>query len=82
MFLAPPSINALMERLRGRDTETEAQINLRMQSAADTIAYGTKQNNFDLVLINDDLDKTVQLLSLQLTNWFPNTFQPIPPRSS
>ena len=75
VFLAPPSIDSLMERLRGRNTETEAQIKLRMQSAADTIAYGTQPNNFDLVLVNTDLDKTVQLLSLQLTHWFPHTFQ-------
>lgn len=74
VFLTPPSIDVLAKRLHGRSTETDAEIALRMQTAEEIIAYGTAANNFDLVVVNEDLDKTLVILNRHLVDWFPHTF--------
>ena len=53
MFLLPPSRSALESRLRGRGSETEESIALRMTAARRELAQA---NWFDLWIINDDLD--------------------------
>ena len=75
VFLTPPSIDVLVERLKGRSTETEAQIALRMQTAEEVITYGTTANNFDLVVVNNDLNETLRILNNHLVDWFPHVFQ-------
>lgn len=57
IFIAPPSWEELERRLRDRGTETEDQIQTRLATARAELAA---QSEFDVVVINDDLDKTVQ----------------------
>jgi Guanylate kinase len=40
LFIAPPSMEALEKRLRGRGTETEEQLNTRLGNAAKELEYG------------------------------------------
>jgi guanylate kinase len=53
IFVKPPSEEVLEERLRGRQTETEEKIQMRLSKAREEIALSDK---FDAVLLNDNLD--------------------------
>ena len=57
LFVAPPSIEELEKRLRGRGTEEEASIAVRMANATKEMAKTEEPGFFDLVIVNDDLDK-------------------------
>lgn len=59
LFVAPPSIEALRERLVGRGTETEDSIAKRIASAAGEMEYANTGAH-DLVIVNDDLDKAYE----------------------
>ena len=56
VFLAPPSWEILVDRLVGRGTETDDVIQRRLQTAATELKA---QDEFDRVIVNDDLDKAV-----------------------
>lgn len=56
LFIAPPSLEDLEKRLRGRGTETEESINKRLEAAQREMDYAATDAN-DQVLVNDDLDK-------------------------
>jgi guanylate kinase len=55
VFILPPSIAALESRLRGRGQDSEAVVRRRMDQARDEISHWQE---YDYVLINDDLDRT------------------------
>lgn len=57
IFLVPPSINELENRIRGRATESEAQIISRLGKARDEMAYMDK---YDYVIVNDEIDRVVE----------------------
>ncbi len=59
VFILPPSIRALEERLRGRGKDSDEVIARRMQSAREEISHVAE---FDYVIINDKLDDAVQQL--------------------
>ncbi len=56
VFLLPPSLVELERRLRGRGTDSEAEVAKRMAAARAEISHW---DEFDHVLVNDDLDATV-----------------------
>lgn len=56
VFLLPPSMAELERRLRGRGTDTPAEIDQRMATARDEISHWTE---FDHVVLNDDFPATV-----------------------
>jgi len=56
VFVAPPSLEALEARLRGRKTETEEQLQRRLGNAAREVEYGLAAGNFHKVVVNGDLD--------------------------
>ena len=56
LFIAPPSLGALADRLRSRGTEDPAQITMRMERAEMEMAHADR---FDAVVVNDDLDTAV-----------------------
>lgn len=56
IFLLPPSVEKLRERLVGRGTESPEVIDRRMEQATKEM---TKAGSFDYVVINDDLNETV-----------------------
>jgi guanylate kinase len=62
LFILPPNMKILLQRLRGRASEDEATVQRRFAAAREEIAhYGM----FDYVLVNDDLDvATAQLISV------------------
>lgn len=53
VFVKPPSVETLMERLIGRKTETLEAIETRMARARMELTY---EDQFDICVVNDDLD--------------------------
>lgn len=56
VFILPPSIEELRNRLSGRGTETPEVLEHRLGKATHEIAFAVR---YDYVLINDDLEDTV-----------------------
>ena len=59
IFLLPPSIGELKQRLVNRAKDDEKTINKRMQKSWDEISHW---DSYDYVLVNDDLDTTENAL--------------------
>jgi len=62
VFIAPPSIEELEKRLRGRGTESEENIRKRLHNAQGELDYLKKPEFWDVVLTNDDFETTYQKL--------------------
>lgn len=56
IFICPPSFEELEKRLRARGTETEEQIQKRLQNAKAELEQGKSPGLFDHILVNDNLD--------------------------
>lgn len=54
IFIAPPNMEALKERLLKRGTETPKMIQKRIEKAAYEMSFAPQ---FDKIIINDDLEK-------------------------
>jgi len=87
VFIQPPSLEVLEQRLRARSTETEESLQKRLQIAKVEMEYGILNEtlfisclfcsnfdncigmdpaNFDIVIVNDQLEKSYQELKLFL----------------
>ncbi len=73
VFVTPPSIADLETRLRGRGTENEEQIRIRLANAQEEIEYGLNPGNFDYVLVNSNVEESFGVLVGLLRIWFPDT---------
>lgn len=62
VFVKPPSMTSLEDRLRSRKTETEESLAKRLHAAKEEIAFGEEQGAFDALIVNDDLDCAVKHL--------------------
>lgn len=60
IFITPPSIDILEERLRGRKSETAETLRRRLKNAKAEIEYGVMTGNFDAIIVNDDLEMACQ----------------------
>lgn len=59
VFIEPPSLEELERRLRGRGTETEDVIRMRMENAKVELSV---KMEYDIRLVNDNLDESVNTL--------------------
>jgi guanylate kinase len=57
IFVKPPSINALMERLENRGTETKTSLSSRIDKANYELSF---EPNFDITIINNHLNEAQQ----------------------
>jgi guanylate kinase len=71
VFIAPPSMEELEKRLRGRGTESEEAVLKRLENAKEELDFGMGEGNFDRVFTNDNLDKTFKALVEQFKQWYP-----------
>lgn len=62
VFIKPPSLQVLEERLRCRGTETEESLSKRLGRAEEEIEYGEQEGNFDLLVLNDNLKVAYETL--------------------
>ncbi|KAJ3416462.1 hypothetical protein HDV05_001620 [Chytridiales sp. JEL 0842] len=67
IFLAPPSVQELEKRLRGRGTETEESLNKRLEAAKRELEWGMVPGSVDLVIVNDDVEVAYSKLREALT---------------
>ena len=71
IFIRPPSLEVLAERLRNRGTETEASLRVRLDRARHELSYAPQ---FDAIVVNDDLasavDETIRLIRQFLVSGF------------
>jgi guanylate kinase len=56
IFVMPPSLEVLEQRLRARGSETEEMLAERVEKARSEMDYA---NQFDRVILNDDLERAV-----------------------
>ncbi|MCA4774973.1 guanylate kinase [Wolbachia endosymbiont of Mansonella ozzardi] len=57
VFILPPSMEELRLRLQKRNTDSASEIDLRLAGAQKEIS---KSDKYDYVIINDDIDKSVE----------------------
>lgn len=57
IFIAPPSLDVLRERLENRGTESPESIRKRLARAEEEIGYASR---FDITIVNDVLDVAVE----------------------
>jgi len=60
VFIFPPTLETLEQRLRDRGLNTELEIETRLQKAIDEIDAG--KDFYDYVIINDDLNEATECL--------------------
>jgi guanylate kinase len=66
IFVLPPTMQALCDRLIGRGQDTEDTIELRMNEAASEMTHYAE---FDYIVINDDFDTAIaELASIFVSN--------------
>lgn len=56
VFVAPPSLEELSDRLHSRGTESEEKIAARLATAEQELKYADR---FDYVIVNDDLQEAI-----------------------
>jgi len=56
LFVMPPSVEELEKRLRNRSTESESDLKRRIEKARYEMTFAPQ---FDVVIVNDDLEKAV-----------------------
>jgi guanylate kinase len=60
IFISPPNLNELERRLRGRGTESEETIKLRLKNAATEIKAAAE---YEYLIINEKVDEAAHLLA-------------------
>jgi len=66
VFIRPPSLQTLIDRLKKRKTETEASLRKRIARVKEELTY---ENNFDRVLVNDVLEVTLKEAELMIESF-------------
>ncbi|KAG4093572.1 guanylate kinase [Neocallimastix lanati (nom. inval.)] len=56
VFIKPPSLEILEQRLRDRNTETEESLQKRLSAAKAELEYGETPGVHDIIIVNDDLE--------------------------
>ena len=69
LFIMPPTLQELEERLRRRGTETEDSIKTRIAKASSEITFA---NHFDRIIINDILEQAVEQAIEQVRQFLSN----------
>jgi guanylate kinase len=59
IFILPPSMKVLEERLRRRNTDVEEIIQKRLRNARNEVNYAEK---YDYVVVNENLDQTISII--------------------
>lgn len=67
IFLRPPSVELLMERLTKRSTEVEHELNERINKATYELSF---ENQYDVVVVNDILEETFEKCESLVNDFF------------
>lgn len=66
IFVQPPSLGHLKDRLEGRGTDTVEDIERRLAKAGEEMEYAPR---FDRVVVNDDLERTADEVAELIENF-------------
>lgn len=66
VFLKPPSLEVLEQRLKLRSTEVEHELAMRLNKAKEELAF---EDQYDLVIVNDKLEETLQVCEAHVRNF-------------
>lgn len=66
VFVKPPSVEVLEQRLRFRSTETEETLRVRIDKAVHELQY---ENKFEYVLLNENLDEALVIAENLITEF-------------
>ena len=66
IFLRPPSVEILMQRLRKRSTEVEHHLQERIAKANHELSF---ENQYDVVVVNDVLEDTLKTCEKLVTDF-------------
>lgn len=69
IFIAPPSLDVLEQRLRARGTENDDTLKTRLQRARKEMEYRSK---FDKVIINDELESAYNEIRQTVSTFIDN----------
>ena len=70
IFIQPPSIEELKNRLVKRGTDSDEKIDVRISKAEEEIGYAKE---FDIIIINEDLEQAIHNTKIALTNFLKLT---------
>lgn len=68
VFLKPPSMEVLAQRLQSRKSESPEALAMRLERAEMELACA---DQFDVVVVNDDLERTVDLVASKIAQFLP-----------
>ncbi|KAJ1386824.1 hypothetical protein B484DRAFT_410080, partial [Ochromonadaceae sp. CCMP2298] len=71
VFIEPPDIQRLVERLALRGTETQKEIDLRVSNAQKELAEARASGMFHHTIVNDDFPQTVNLFFRLVRDRYP-----------
>lgn len=71
LFIRPPSVEVLEERLRKRGTETEESLKKRMEEMKGEMEYASQPGAYDVVIVNDDLERTYDEFKRYVEKQYP-----------
>jgi len=66
LFIKPPSLEVLRQRLQKRDTESKESLSLRIERAKKELTYADR---FDRIIINDDFETAYQQVKQAVTEF-------------
>jgi len=70
LFIQPPSMEVLQERLKSRESEDEHSLSIRLQRAQLEMEYASQ---FDEVVVNDTLQEAVDAVMAIITKFLSTT---------
>lgn len=73
IFVAPPSLETLKERLENRSSETPESIEKRLNKAEEELSHAKK---FDYILLNDDIEEALIEAKNVITDFLDNKIVP------
>lgn len=68
LFIEPPSLEILIERLTNRNTETPESLKIRIARVTYELTFN---NHFDFTIVNLDLDNTLEKATAIVNNFLP-----------
>lgn len=74
IFIAPPSLDTLKERLISRGTESKESLERRTANAVAEVQYGLQEGNFDAIVVNDDLNEACVRFKNAIEKIYGETF--------
>ncbi len=66
IFIKPPSLEVLRQRLEARGTETEETLKIRLERAEKEMSFAS---HFDTVVVNDDLETAYNEIKQTVSNF-------------